>query len=231
MAITQEMKGGLELLPSILSADFARLGEEVGAVMDAGVRVIHVDVMDGHFVPNLTIGPAVVESLAPLVHERGGVFSVHLMIERPEGFLGAFARAGADALSVHVEACPHLYHAVEAIKAHGVAAGVAINPGTGLGCIREVLGLVDYVLVMTVNPGFGGQKLIEPALAKVPELRRMLPDRVAIEVDGGINRDNIRRVVEMGANWLVTGSALFGAPDPRAEAGVLRDLMAGKPVV
>lgn len=231
VSVPADMYDGLELLPSILSADFSRLGEEVGAVMDAGARIIHVDVMDGHFVPNLTIGPAVVEALAPSVHGRGGAFSVHLMIERPEAYLETFVRAGADAVSLHVETCPHLYHALETIKSLGAGAGVAINPGTGLSRIEDVLGLVDYVLVMTVNPGFGGQKLIEPALDKVPALRDMLRPGVAIEVDGGINRDNIRRVVEAGANWVVTGSALFGAQDPRSEAGALRDLMAGRPVV
>jgi len=218
----------VHLLPSILSADFSRLGNEVGAVMDAGVRIIHIDVMDGHFVPNLTIGPAVLASLEPLVHGRGGVFSVHLMIEHPEDYLDAFVRAGADAISVHVETCPHLYHAVQGIKALGAGAGVALNPGTSASRIEEVVALLDYVLVMTVNPGFGGQELIEPALAKLPGLRRMLPPRVAIEVDGGINRGNIRRAVEAGANWVVTGSALFGADDVTAEARVLQDLMVGR---
>jgi len=218
----------VHLLPSILSADFSRLGDEVGAVMDAGVRIIHIDVMDGHFVPNLTIGPAVLASLEPLVHGRGGVFSVHLMIEHPEDYLDAFVRAGADAISVHVETCPHLYHAVQGIKALGAGAGVALNPGTSASRIEEVVALLDYVLVMTVNPGFGGQELIEPALAKLPGLRRMLPPRVAIEVDGGINRGNIRRAVEAGANWVVTGSALFGADDVTAEARVLQDLMVGR---
>jgi len=203
------------------------LGEEIEAVMDAGVRIIHIDVMDGHFVPNLTIGPPVLQSLAPLVHGRGGVFSVHLMIEHPEDFVGAFVAAGADAVCVHVEACPHLYHAIGTIKDLGAGAGVALNPGTGANRIRDVVDLVDYVLVMTVNPGFGGQRFIEPALEKVPELRRMLPGRAAIEIDGGINRDNIRRVVEAGANWLVTGSALFGADDPKEEARVLQGLMMG----
>lgn len=221
----------LHLLPSILSADFSRLGEQISAVMDAGVRIIHVDVMDGHFVPNLTIGPPVVESLAPLVHERGGVFSVHLMIEHPEDYLESFVQAGADALSVHAEACPHLYRAVNAIKALGAGAGVALNPGTDLARVRDVLGFVDFVLVMTVNPGFGGQKLIEPVLAKVPEVRRLLRPGAAVEIDGGINRDNIRRVVEAGANWVVTGSALFGADEPALEAEALQSLMAGRALV
>lgn len=228
MSIPAAFYEQVHLLPSILSADFSRLGNEVGAVMDAGVRIIHIDVMDGHFVPNLTIGPAVLASLEPLVHSRGGVFSVHLMIEHPEDYLDAFVRAGADAISVHVETCPHLYHAVQGIKALGAGAGVALNPGTSASRIEEVVALLDYVLVMTVNPGFGGQELIEPALAKLPGLRRMLPPRVAIEVDGGINRGNIRRAVEAGANWVVTGSALFGADDVTAEARVLQDLMVGR---
>jgi ribulose-phosphate 3-epimerase len=217
----------LHLLPSILSADFCRLGEEVDRVMDAGVRVIHVDVMDGHFVPNITIGPPVVECLAGRVHGRGGFLSVHLMIENPEDYLRAFADAGADAISVHAEACTQLYHAIGAIKAVGAGAGVALNPGSDVARIREVLPLVDYVLVMTVNPGFGGQEMIESALDKVVQLRRMLPNRAAIEVDGGVHRGNIRGVVEAGANWLVAGSALFGAEDPGAEARVLQSLMAG----
>jgi ribulose-phosphate 3-epimerase len=217
-----------QLLPSILSADLSRLGEQISLVMNAGVRMIHVDVMDGHFVPNITLGPLVVEAVAPLVHERGGLFSVHLMIERPEDYLETFVRAGADAVSVHVEACPHLYHAIQTIKALGAGAGVAINPGTDPARIGEVLSLVDYVLVMTVNPGFGGQKMIPSALDKVPVLRQMLPAGAAIEVDGGIHRGNIRQVAETGANWLVAGSAVFGAEHPGAEARLLQELMAGR---
>ncbi len=228
MTIPAAVYKEVHLLPSILSADFSRLGEEIGVVMEAGVRIIHVDVMDGHFVPNITIGPVVVEAVAPLVHERGGLLSVHLMIENPEDYLAAFAKAGADALSVHVEAGPHLYHAVQIMKALGVGAGVALNPGTDVSRVREVAGLVDFVLVMTVNPGFGGQKLIERALEKVPILRQMLPESAALELDGGVNRENIRRVVELGANWIVAGSAVFGAEDPGAEAGVLQELMTGR---
>jgi ribulose-phosphate 3-epimerase len=215
----------LHLLPSLLSADFSRLGEEVDAVLDAGVRLIHVDIMDGHFVPNLTIGPVVVGSLAPRVHERGGFLSVHLMVEHPEEFLEAFVLAGADALSVHVETCPHLYRTLGRIKELGAGAGVALNPGTPLTRVGEVLDLVDHVLVMTVNPGFGGQRLIESALQKVPELRAVLPARAAVEVDGGIQRDNIRRVVEAGANWIVAGTAVFGEGDPRSQVAELRRLM------
>lgn len=215
------------LLSSILSADFSRLGEQISLVMDAGVRMIHVDVMDGHFVPNITIGPVVVQAVAPLVHEREGLLSVHLMIERPEDYLETFVRAGADAVSVHVEACPHLYHAIQAIKALGAGAGVAINPGTDVARIEDVLTLVDYVLVMTVDPGFGGQRLIASALDKVPRLRRMLPAATAIEVDGGVQRDNIKQVVDAGANWLVAGSAVFASADPGAEARLLQELIRG----
>ncbi len=218
----------LHLLPSILSADFSRLGEEVTAVMDAGVRMIHFDVMDGHFVPNLTIGPTVLRSLAPLVHERGGLFSVHLMIEEPDKYVETFVQAGADAVSFHVEAGGHPRRTIAAIKELGAGAGVALNPGTGVFQARELLPLLDFVLVMTVNPGFGGQQFIASALDKVPVLRAELSPRVAIEVDGGINRGNIRRAVEAGANWVVTGSALFGAKDVGAEAQVLQDLMVGR---
>ncbi len=227
MSMPQEFYGQVHLLPSILSANFSRLGEEVGGAMDGGARIIHVDVMDGHFVPNITVGPLVVQSLAALVHGRGGFFSVHLMIENPERYLEAFVEAGADAVSVHAEACRSLYHAIEKLKALGAGAGVALNPGTSPSVLRDVAQMVDVVLVMTVNPGFGAQKLIEPALAKVPEIRRMLPAGKAIEVDGGVHRDNIRRVVEAGANWIVAGSAVFGSPNPTSEARVLQELMVG----
>ena len=217
----------LHLLPSILSADFSRLGEEIATVMDAGARMIHVDVMDGHFVPNITAGPVVVSAVAPLVHGREGLLSVHLMIEHPEDYVEAFVSAGADAVSVHVEACRHLHHVVEAVRSLGAAAGAAINPGTDLARLGEIVHMVDYVLVMTVDPGFGGQRMIPSALAKVPELRRMLPAEAAIEVDGGIGPDNIRAVVEAGGNWLVAGSAVFGPKDPGIEVSRLRQLMVG----
>jgi ribulose-phosphate 3-epimerase len=231
MSMPRAVYRELHLLPSILSADFSRLGQQIEAVMDAGVRIIHVDVMDGHFVPNITIGPLVVSAVAPLVHRRGGWLSVHLMIERPEDYFEAFAKAGADVVSFHVEACAHLYHAVEAVKTLGVGAGVALNPGTDVSRLTGVASLVDLVLVMTVNPGFGGQALIRPALERVPELRRMLPEGVAIELDGGVNRDNIREVVKSGANWIVAGSAVFGAADPGVEAGDSPRALRGRPGV
>ena len=231
MSIPKSIYRELHLLPSILSADFSRLGEEVDAVMDAGVRLIHCDVMDGHFVPNLTMGPAVVGAIAPDVHRREGFLSVHLMIERPEDFIDEFAQAGADALSLHVEACAHLYHAIQAIKALGMGAGVAVNPGTHVSRIEDVAGLVDFVLIMTVNPGFGGQQLIPSALEKVPGVRALVGPDVAIELDGGVQRANIREVVEKGANWIVAGSAVFGAPDPGAEVEALQALMTGRRVM
>jgi ribulose-phosphate 3-epimerase len=229
MPIPTSVYRELHLLPSILSADFSRLGEQIAAVMDTGVRMIHVDVMDGHFVPNITVGPVVVEAVASLVHEREGLLSVHLMIERPEDYLEAFVSAGADAISVHVEACPHLYHTVESIKRLGAGAGVAINPGTELERVEAIVPLLDYALVMTVNPGFGGQQVIGSAMDKLPVLRQMMPAGAAIEVDGGINSDNLRYAVRAGANWVVAGSAVFGATDPAAEARKLQHLMTVEP--
>ncbi len=231
MTIPSAVYQELHLLPSILSADFSRLGEQIDLVMDAGARMIHVDVMDGHFVPNITIGPLVVEAVAPLVHERSGLLSVHLMIENPLDYVETFVKAGADALSVHAEATPHLYHAIEAVKALGAGAGVALNPGTDPAQVRNVAPLVDFVLVMTVNPGFGGQKLIASAVEKIPALRRMLPETAAIELDGGVNRENIGRAVGAGANWIVAGSAIFDAKDPGAEVKALRELMTGRGAV
>lgn len=222
MPIPADVYREVHLVPSILSADFSRLGEQVAAVMDAGVRMIHFDVMDGHYVPNLSIGPAVLASLAPVVHDRGGLFSAHLMIERPEKYAAEFVRAGADALSFHVEACAHPRHVLETIRDMGAGAGVALNPGTDVSRIEPLLGVVDFVLVMTVNPGFGGQELIAPVLGKLPWLRKRLPAHVAVEVDGGVGRDNIARVVEAGGNWVVAGSAVFGAEDPAEEARALQ---------
>lgn len=218
--------GELHLLPSILSADFCHLASDVDRVMDAGVRLIHVDVMDGHFVPNFTIGPPVIKCLAKHVHARGGYLSVHLMIENPESYLGSFVDAGADALSIHAEACSSLYHAVTAIKQLGAGAGVALNPGSDPALVGEVLSYLDFVVVMTVNPGFGGQEMIESALEKARRLRRLVARNVAIEVDGGVKRENVARAVEAGANWIVAGSAVFGADDPGSEALAMQSIMA-----
>jgi ribulose-phosphate 3-epimerase len=203
--------------PSILSADFARLGEEVREVMDAGARVIHVDVMDGHFVPPITIGPLIVSSLSDQVHGAGGWLDVHLMIERPERQVEEFARAGADSISIHWEATPHVHYALKAVHEAGCKAGLAINPATSPEAVTAVEDAFDILLCMTVNPGWGGQEFIQPALDKVRRLRSVLPDGVAIEVDGGVDEDTARPCREAGARLFVAGSAVFGTPDP-AEA-------------
>ncbi|HEU4703457.1 MAG TPA: ribulose-phosphate 3-epimerase [Conexibacter sp.] len=202
--------------PSILSADFARLGAQVDAVIEAGARVIHVDVMDGHFVPPITIGPLVVSALADRVHEAGGMLDVHLMIERPERQVAEFARAGADAITVHAEATPHLHYALAAVKESGCAAGAAVNPATPPDALQEVVGLLDLALCMSVNPGWGGQPFIEASLGKLARLRAALPDEVALEVDGGVDPATAGPCAEQGASLLVAGSAIFGAADPAA---------------
>ncbi|RME86005.1 MAG: ribulose-phosphate 3-epimerase [Caldilineae bacterium] len=201
----------VKLAPSILSADFARLGAQVQAAASAGADWIHIDVMDGRFVPNLTIGPLIVRSLRPLVRCP---LDVHLMVEQPEHLLPAFAQAGADMLTVHAEACVHLHRTIQQIKELGVAAGVALNPATPLGVLEEILPDVDLVLIMSVNPGFGGQRYIASSTDKIARLRKMLDTRglaanVEIEVDGGIKAENAADVAEAGATVLVAGSAIF----------------------
>jgi ribulose-phosphate 3-epimerase len=200
--------------PSILSADFARLGSQVAEVMAAGARVIHVDVMDGHFVPPITIGPLIVSAIADQVHDAGGILDVHLMIERPEDQVGEFARAGADSITIHPEATPHLNYALGAVHEGGCTAGAAINPGTPPLAVSQVTDELDLMLCMSVNPGWGGQPFIQSSLAKLAELRKMLPDHVALEVDGGVSLKTAPQCVEAGANLLVAGSAIFGAEDP-----------------
>jgi ribulose-phosphate 3-epimerase len=216
-ARSAELLRDRRVAPSILSADFARLGAQVEAVMDAGARVIHVDVMDGHFVPPITIGPLVVSSLADRVHQAGGMLDVHLMIERPERQVAEFARAGADSITVQAEATPHLHYALHAIKQAGCAAGAAINPGTPAAALGELGELLDLALCMSVNPGWGGQPFIEASLDKLARMRALLPEDVALEVDGGIDPATAGPCAGQGATLLVAGSAVFGAADP-AEA-------------
>ena len=199
--------------PSILAADYTRLGAQVAEVMDAGARVIHVDVMDGHFVPPITIGALVVDALRERVHAVGAVLDVHLMVERPERHVADFARAGADAITIHAEADPHAHRTLAAIRDLGCLAGLALNPGTPAEAVRELDGAADIVLCMTVNPGWGGQAFIETSPAKLERLRELAPG-AAIEVDGGIDASTAPRVVEAGAGLLVAGSAIFGAEDP-----------------
>jgi ribulose-phosphate 3-epimerase len=205
----------IELAPSILSADFARLGEQARAAVEGGATLLHVDVMDGHFVPNITIGPPVVASLRKATDVP---LDVHLMIENPDQFVPAFVDAGADWISVHQEACPHLHRSLELIRSKGAQVGVVLNPATPVQTLGEVLELVDFVLVMSVNPGFGGQKFIPASLDKIRKLVTMRNAKgvgFRIEVDGGIGRDNIGEVVRAGAEILVAGNAVFGKGDPK----------------
>ena len=204
----------VRVAPSILSADFARLGQQVELVMDAGARVIHVDVMDGHFVPPITIGPLIVESLRDLVHERGGVLDVHLMVERPERRVEEFAAAGADSISVHWEATPHVHYALKAVREAGLDAGLAINPATTPEAIVGLVEAFDHVLCMTVNPGWGGQEYIDTSTAKIARLRELLGPGVPIEVDGGLDPATAGPAAAAGATLFVAGSSIFGAPDP-----------------
>lgn len=223
LAVAQLVPGSetiilIELAPSILSADFARLGEQVRAACDGGASVIHVDIMDGHFVPNLTIGPPVVQSLRKVTNLP---LDCHLMIENPDEFVPAFAESGADWISVHQEVCRHLNRTLHLIKSHNCQAGVVINPATPVDTLSEVLDIVDYVLVMSVNPGFGGQRFIPAALHKIRQLAQIRAQRglnYRIEVDGGVALETVSDVVRAGAEILVAGNAVFGKGDPRLNA-------------
>ena len=201
--------------PSILSADFSKLGAQVEEVMDAGARVIHFDVMDGHFVPPVTIGPLVLGGIADQVHAAGGAVDVHLMIEAPERQIEEFAKAGADSITFHEEATPHANRTLHAIRELGCLAGIALNPGTPAEALCELRGYADIVLCMTVNPGWGGQAFIESSPAKLERLRPLVGD-ARIEVDGGIDTTTASSVAAAGASLFVAGSAIFGAEDPAA---------------
>jgi len=209
----EDLLHGASVAPSILSADFSRLADDVETVINAGARVIHVDVMDGHFVPNITIGPLVLAALQPLVHGAGALLDVHLMIEHPERYVGAFAAAGANVITVHQEACIHLDRVLSQIRESGAAAGVALNPGTPIETLSEIRACCDLVLIMSVNPGFGGQSFIETSTDKIARARAFLPESVALEVDGGVTTLNIGTLVAAGANLLVAGSSVFGGHD------------------
>ena len=212
----------VRIAASILSADFARLGEEIAAAERGGADLIHVDIMDGHFVPNLTMGPPVVRSIGKVAKVP---LDVHLMIEEPDRYLDAFVEAGASMISVHVEALPHLHRTVQAIKALGAQAGVAINPATPVGALEEIAADLDHVLVMSVNPGFGGQTFIPRSESKIRTIRSLLAragSRAAIEVDGGVDLTNAARLVDAGATILVAGNSIFGKPNPERAAQDLR---------
>jgi ribulose-phosphate 3-epimerase len=210
------------IAPSILSADFARLAEEIAAVEEAGADLLHVDVMDGHFVPNLTVGPPIIESLKKVTKLP---LDVHLMITNADAFISDFVDAGANYLTVHVEACPHLHRTIQSIKERGIKAGVTLNPATPIFSLQDILGDVDLVLIMSVNPGFGGQKFIPSVLKKIADARAML-DRInshaLLEVDGGVKVENTQEIVAAGATTLVAGSAIFSQRDYKATIAALR---------
>ena len=212
----------VKIAPSILAADFARLGEEIAAVEAAGADLLHVDVMDGHFVPNLTIGPPVIKAIKAVTKLP---LDVHLMVEQPDALLPDFIDAGSDNLTVHVEACRHLHRTIQSIKDAGVRASVVLNPATSLHALDEILAEVDMVLLMSVNPGFGGQRFLPATLDKIRTLRAQIEERrlpVAIEVDGGVKADNAADIRAAGADVLVAGTAIFGQPDYGAAIQELR---------
>ena len=206
----------VRIAPSILASDFSRLAEQISLVMDAGAKVLHFDAMDGKFVPPITMGSVIAGSISELIHERGGILDCHLMVERPERQVEMFAEAGADIITVHPEATPHIHYTLQLIRELGCAAGVVINPGTAVEAVAPVAEIVDLCLVMSVNPGWGGQRYIPTSTGRLAELRKMLPPEVVLEVDGGIALETIDAARDAGANLFVTGSSVFGTDDPAA---------------
>jgi ribulose-phosphate 3-epimerase len=220
-----ELLTGVRVAPSILSADFGRLREQVGEVLDAGARVIHVDVMDGHFVPPITIGPIVVAALREQTHTAGAILDVHLMIERPERHVGEFVKAGADTITFHAEATPHVAYTAGLLRDQGVGVGVAINPATPVGALAEISGAIDMALCMTVNPGWGGQPFIAHSPEKIERVRAIVGAEVAVQVDGGIDPATAPTCRAAGANVFVAGSAIFDGDDPgEAYRAIIRSI-------
>jgi ribulose-phosphate 3-epimerase len=212
-SVAESLKG-VHVAPSILSADFARLAQQVGEVLDAGARMIHVDVMDGHFVPPITVGPLVVAALREQVQGAGAMLDVHLMIERPERHIPDFVRAGADTITFHAEATPHVAYTAGLLREQGTGVGVAINPATPVGALAEMAGAIDMALCMTVNPGWGGQPFIAHSLEKIERVRAIVGGDVAVQVDGGIDPQTAPGCRQAGANVFVAGSAIFSSPAP-----------------
>ncbi|MEH7435956.1 ribulose-phosphate 3-epimerase [Neobacillus drentensis] len=212
----------VKIAPSILSADFSKLGEEVLAVEKGGADYIHIDVMDGHFVPNITIGPLIVEAIRPVTKLP---LDVHLMIENPDQYIEAFAKAGADYITVHVEACRHLHRTIQSIKSFGIKAGVVLNPATPVETIQHVIGDIDMVLLMSVNPGFGGQNFIPEVLPKIKKVKALAEQKgvdIEIEIDGGVNPETAKDCIEAGATVLVAGSAVYNQPDYAKAISLIR---------
>jgi ribulose-phosphate 3-epimerase len=203
-----------QIAPSLLSCDFSRLAEQVELVMDAGAKVIHFDSMDGKFVPPITIGSLIAASISELIHDRGGILDCHLMVERPENQVEMFAKAGADVITVHPEATPHIHYTLQLIREHGCRAGVVINPGTPIEAVEPVAEIIDLCLVMSVNPGWGGQRYIPTSTGRLARLRGLLPPEVALEVDGGVSLQTIDQIRDAGTDVYVAGSSVFGADDP-----------------
>ncbi|MGG3560119.1 ribulose-phosphate 3-epimerase [Neobacillus rhizosphaerae] len=212
----------VKIAPSILSADFSKLGEEVLAVEKGGADYIHIDVMDGHFVPNITIGPLIVEAIRPITKLP---LDVHLMIENPDQYIEAFAKAGADYITVHVEACRHLHRTIQSIRSFGIKAGVVLNPATPVESIQHIIGDIDMVLLMSVNPGFGGQKFIPEVLPKIKKVKELAEQKgvdIEIEIDGGVNPETAKDCIEAGATVLVAGSAVYNQPDYAKAISLIR---------